>query len=210
MTARTSTDTGHFSMQPGLWTLDAAQRFLARLLGAGSQGSLPGSCGRGPAASCSGTALARQLDALFVGQRIVAHFPFTHWSPPSLRAHSGARECSRERGQLRLADWPAGARCSAAPARDTCCCAASGPRSSPGWHRTPAHRRRRTRSCCPTSTRQPPHIPVPSTMIEFRLTMVLILLGSGEVGDRAHHRHRADSEHVVHLLALPPVPSACR
>ena len=29
----------------------------------------------------------------------------------------------------------------------------------------------------PTCTRQPPHIPVPSTMIGFRLTIVLILYG---------------------------------
>ena len=53
----------------------------------------------------------------------------------------------------------------------------------------------------PSSTRQPPHMPVPSTMMELRLTMVLMPSGAVICGHGAHHRHRAHGEHEVELAA---------
>ena len=40
-------------------------------------------------------------------------------------------------------------------------------------------------------------MPVPSTMIGFRLTTVLMPVRPGDLGHRAHHRDRADGEHEV-------------
>ena len=53
----------------------------------------------------------------------------------------------------------------------------------------------------PSSTRQPPHMPVPSTMMELRLTMVLMPSGAVMRGDGAHHGHGADGEDEVDLAA---------
>jgi hypothetical protein len=52
----------------------------------------------------------------------------------------------------------------------------------------------------PSSTRQPPHMPVPSTMMELRLTMVLMPSGAVICADGAHHGHRAHGENKVRCL----------
>ena len=64
-----------------------------------------------------------------------------------------------------------------------------------------ARRRRRTCSWLPRSTRQPPHMPVPSTMMELRLTMVLMPSGTVICGNGAHHGHGTDGEYEVELAA---------
>ena len=68
----------------------------------------------------------------------------------------------------------------------------------------------------PTVTRHPPHMPVPSTMIGLRLTMVFTLYSLVNLGDELHHRHRADGhrqllvvffQHLLqHLGDKPVVP----
>ena len=50
-------------------------------------------------------------------------------------------------------------------------------------------------------TRQPPHMPVPSTISEFRLTTVLMPCGRVDFGDRLHHPRRPDRQHEVDLPA---------
>ena len=67
--------------------------------------------------------------------------------------------------------------------------------------RTRARRRRRTGAPCVVSTRQPPHIPVPSTIIELRLTTVWIAVRPGRLGDGLHHPRRPDGQHEVDLPA---------
>ena len=72
-------------------------------------------------------------------------------------------------------------------------------RNRPGARRTPGHRRRRTASCRPPLTRQPPHMPVPSTMIGLSETMVRTPQRLGQVRPprassapgRRHRRRRS-------------------
>ena len=52
----------------------------------------------------------------------------------------------------------------------------------------------------PTETRQAPHIPVASTMIELSETMVLIPCGFVTLAQDPHHRHGADRVDAVDLL----------
>ena len=54
----------------------------------------------------------------------------------------------------------------------------------------------------PTVTRHDPHIPVPSTMIEFRLTMVGMPNGRVTSAARLHHRDRADGDHFADVLLV--------
>ena len=49
----------------------------------------------------------------------------------------------------------------------------------------------------PILTRQPPHIPVPSTITGLRLTMVWILRGPGDLRAGLHHDRRPDRERLV-------------
>ena len=51
----------------------------------------------------------------------------------------------------------------------------------------------------PTLTRQPPHMPVPSTISGLRLTMVLDAVGPRRVGASLHHDHRADGDDFVDI-----------
>src|SRR5208283_4787054 len=77
-----------------------------------------------------GDSLTRQLDAFFVGQRIVAGRLIAHRTPPpQARRIADAWPCSLAMFSAPLLDRPATARCSGAPARGTCCCVGSGPRS---------------------------------------------------------------------------------
>ncbi len=119
----------------GVGALDATQRFLTRLLDREAEVHFL-EVVRALAGILLGYALAGQLDALFIRQRVVAlgfglsRRSLTHRSPPSLLPER-IRLCDScgATGRPRLADRPAGARYFGAPARDTYCCAASAPRS---------------------------------------------------------------------------------
>ena len=127
----------------------------------GSRGSLPESCARARAdpARASGVRACGII-------RIVFFF-----SRPSVPA-SPAPGPSRSR-QLSLKRSPA----SRSVALDNAAGGTSGRRSRPGGRRSPGRRHRRISRRSPIFTRQPPHIPVPSTITGFRLTIVRIRCG---------------------------------
>src|ERR1017187_10318160 len=116
ITARTSTDTGHFSTQPCL--LDSeTEVYFQEVVGA-HLGIL------------FGHSLPWQLYPFLVRQRIIAGNFITHRTPPpQWRRIRGASPYSPADFATRFPDRPATARCWHAPARATCCCAASGPQS---------------------------------------------------------------------------------
>ena len=78
--------------------------------------------------------------------------------------------------------------------------------SRPGGRRTRGRPRRRTASCRRSTTRQPPHIPVPSTMIGLSETMVWTPNGRVSSAHGAHHRHRADGVDRVDAAGVAARP----
>ncbi len=81
----------------------------------------------------------------------------------------------------------------ASTSKSTWCASNSGPSTQANW------------LLPPTTTRQPPHMPVPSTMIELRLTTVLISCGPRDLGDGAHHRHGPDGEDAGRSSGRPRI-----
>ena len=85
----------------------------------------------------------------------------------------------------------------------------SGRRSRPGGRRSPGRRRRRTSRRSPTFTRQPPHMPVPSTITGFRLTIVRMLVRPRRLRAALHHHRRADGDALVDVRVLRDRPAGC-
>ena len=111
------------------------------------------------------------------------------WMPPRVRRRTGAASS--------CGSSPTSARARPSPPRCSARAAIIRSSKSTWWPSKSGPSTQANLTWPPTLTRQPPHMPVPSTMIGLRLTMVLMPCGRVASAQRLHHDRRADRDDFV-------------